>query len=55
MKQAVKMLKRKKYKLRMFGIEMMKNETKTFGDNNALILNLSVLESTVKKNIIKSN
>ena len=37
-----------KYKLHMFGIEMMENETKVFRDNNAVILNLSVLESILK-------
>ena len=37
--QAVEMLKATKYKLQMFGIEIMENETKMFGDNNAVILN----------------
>ena len=43
------MLKGLKYKLRIFVIEMMENETKSFGDNNDVILNLSVPESRLKK------
>ena len=39
MNQAVKMLKAPKYKLQMFGIKIMENETKMLGDNNAVILN----------------
>ena len=37
--QAVEMLKVPKYKLQMFGIKIMENETKMLGDNNAVILN----------------
>ena len=33
----------------MFGIEMTEDETKIFGDNNAVIINTSVPESTLKK------
>ena len=33
----------------MFGIEIMEDETKIYGDNNAVILNTSVPESTLKK------
>ncbi len=47
MKQAVEMIKALKYKLLMFGIEIM--DTKIFGDNNSVILNASVPESTLKK------
>ena len=47
MKQAVEMIKGLKYKLRMFGINIL--DTKIFGDNNAVILNSSVPESTLKK------
>ena len=32
----------------MFGIEIMEDETKIFGDNNAVIINTSVPESTLK-------
>ena len=32
----------------MFGIEIMENEAKTFGDNNAVILDSSVPESILK-------
>ena len=49
MRQAMEMIKGLKYKLRMFGIEIMEDETKIFGDNNAVILNSSVPESTLKK------
>jgi hypothetical protein len=38
MRQAMEMIKSLKYKLRMFGIKIMENETKVFGDNNAVIL-----------------
>ena len=47
MKHSVEMVKALKYKLRMFGIEIM--DTKIFGDNNSVILNASVPESTLKK------
>ena len=46
---AVDMIKALKYKLWMFGIEIMEDETKIYGDNNAVILNTSVPESTLKK------
>ena len=49
MRLAVDMIRALKYKLWMFGIEIMENETKIFGDNNAVILNTSVPESTLKK------
>ena len=43
------MLKALKYKLQMFGIEMMENEPKCFGENNSVILSLPVSELTLKK------
>ena len=49
MRLAVEMIKALKYKLRMFGIEILEDETKIFGDNNAVIINTSVPESTLKK------
>ena len=49
MRQAVDMIKALKYKLWMFGIGIMENETKIFGDNNTVIINTSVPESTLKK------
>ena len=49
MRLAVEMIKALKYKLWMFGIENMEDETKIFGDNNAVIINISVPESTIKK------
>ena len=49
MRLAVEMIKALKYKLWMFGIEIMEDETKIFGDNNAVIINTSVPESTLKK------
>ena len=49
MRIAVEMIKALKYKLWMFGIEIMEDETKIFGDNNAVIINTSVPESTLKK------
>ena len=42
MRLAVEMIKALKYKLRMFGIKIMEDETKLFGDNNAVIINTSV-------------
>ena len=42
MRLAVEMIMALKCKLRMFGIEILKNETKIFGDNNAVIINISV-------------
>ena len=49
MRQAVEMIKALKYKLWMFGIEILEDETKIFGDNNSVIINTSVPESTLKK------
>ena len=49
MRLAVDMVKALKYKLWMFGIEIMEDETKIYGDNNAVILNTSVPESKLKK------
>ena len=50
MRLAVEMIKALKYKLWMFGIEIMEYNTNLFGDNNAVIINTSVPESTLKKN-----
>ena len=47
MKHSVEMIKALKYKLLMFGIEVM--DIKIFGDNNSVIINSSVPESTLKK------
>ena len=49
MRLVVEMIKALKYKLWLFGIEIMEDETKIFGDNNAVIINTSVPESTLKK------
>ena len=49
MRLAVEMIKALKYKLWIFGIEIMEDETKIFGDKNAVIINTSVPESTLKK------
>ena len=49
MRLAVDMIKALKYKLWMFGIGIMEEEVKIYGDNNAVILNTSVPESTLKK------
>ena len=49
LKQAFEMVKSVKYKLRMFGIPLIENETKILGDNRAVILNASVPESTLRK------
>ena len=49
MRLAVEMIKALKYKLWMFGIEIMEEETKIYGDNNAVIINTSVPELTLKK------
>ena len=46
---AVDMIKALKYKLWRLGIEIMEDKTKIYGDNNAVILNTSVPESTLKK------
>ena len=43
------MIKALKYKLWMFGIKIMEDETKIFGDNNAVIIITSVPESKLKK------
>ena len=34
----------------MFGVPIMEDETKIFGDNNAAVINSSHPESTLKKN-----
>ena len=49
MRLAVDMIKALKYKLWMFGIGIMEDEVKIYGDNNAVVLNTSVPESTLKK------
>ena len=49
MRLSVDMIKALKYKLWMFGIDIMEDETKIFEDNNAVIINTSVPESTLKK------
>ena len=49
MSLAVEMIKALKYNLWMFGIEIMEDKTKIFGDNNAVIINTSVSESMLKK------
>ena len=48
MRQAFEMIKALNYKLRMFGIPI-DGPAQVFGDNNAVILNSSVPESTLKK------
>ena len=49
MRLAVEMIKALKYKLWMFGIEIMEDETKIFCDNNSVVINTSIPESTLKK------
>ena len=49
MKQAMEMIKALKYKLWMFGIPIIEDSTKILGDNQAVILNSSRPESTLKK------
>ena len=49
MRLAVDMIKALKYKLWMFGIEIVEDKVKIYRDNNAVILNTSVPESTLKK------
>lgn len=49
MKQAMEMLKSLKYKLRMFGIPILEDGVRVFGDNNAVVINTSHPESTLKK------
>ena len=46
---AVEMIKALKYKLWMFGIEIMEDEANIFVENNEVIINTSVPESTLKK------
>ena len=41
------MLKGPKYKLQMLRTDIMENATNCLGNNNVVILNLSVLESTL--------
>ena len=48
MRQAFEMIKAMTYKLRMFGIPIL-DTPKVFGDNNSVVLNCSVPESTLKK------
>lgn len=48
MRQAFEMIKAMNYKLRMFGIPI-DGPAQVYGDNNAVILNSSVPESTLKK------
>ena len=38
-----------RYKLRIFGIDIIEDGTKLFGDNNAVIVNTSMPDSTLKK------
>ena len=47
---SVKMIKALKYKLWMFGIDVMENETKIFCDNNSVVIYTSNPESTLKEN-----
>lgn len=49
MRQAFELIKSLRYKLRMFGVEIIQDGTKIFGDNNAVILNSSCPESTLSK------
>ena len=42
MKKAVEMIKAPKFNLQIFGIEIMDNATKNFGENNAVMLNYLV-------------
>ena len=44
MNQAVEMLKGLKYKLWLFGNEMIENKTKSFGNKNSVVMNSSVLK-----------
>ena len=46
---SVEIIKALKYKLWMFGIDIMENETKIFCDNNSVVINTSNPESTLKK------
>eukprot|EP00557_Chaetoceros_sp_GSL56_P007431 CAMPEP_0176495028 /NCGR_PEP_ID=MMETSP0200_2-20121128/10431_1 /TAXON_ID=947934 /ORGANISM="Chaetoceros sp., Strain GSL56" /LENGTH=100 /DNA_ID=CAMNT_0017892865 /DNA_START=116 /DNA_END=418 /DNA_ORIENTATION=- len=48
MRQAFEMIKALNYKLRMFGIPI-DGPAQVYGDNNSVILNSSVPESTLKK------
>jgi hypothetical protein len=48
MRQAFEMIKALSYKLRMFGIPI-DGPAQVYGDNNAVLLNSSVPESTLKK------
>ena len=49
MRIVVDMTKALKYKLWTFGVEIMDEETKIFGDNQSVVTNTSVPESTLKK------
>ena len=43
------MIKALKFKLRMFGVDLLDGETKLFGDNNAVVNNSSCPELTLSK------
>ena len=49
MRLAIEMVKALKYKLLMFGIGILEDETKVFSDNQSVVTNTSVPESTLKK------
>ena len=49
MRLSVEMIKALTYKLWIFGIEILDNETKIFEHNNSVISNVSAPESTLKK------
>ena len=49
MRLSVEMIKALAYKLWMFGIEILENKTKIFGDNKSVIINVSAPESALKK------
>ena len=55
MRLLVEMIKTLKYKLWMFGIDIMQDETKIFCDNNSVVINTSNPESTLKKKHHSSN
>ena len=46
---SVEIIKALKYKLWMFGIDIMENETKKFSNNNSVVINTSNPESTLMK------
>ena len=49
MRQAFEIIKALKYKLRMFGVDILDGGTKVFSDNNAVVKNCSYSESTLSK------